>query len=64
MVMVMMMMMLIVVFPNVPAAPGQPCTGEDRKYFFYVFFARFKLTFSRNLQSNINHNTAVVHVEL
>jgi len=19
------------VFPNVPTAPGQPCTGEDRK---------------------------------
>ena len=22
----------IVVFPNMPSAPGQPCTGEDRKF--------------------------------
>jgi len=24
--------LLIVVFPNVPTAPGQPCTGEDREF--------------------------------
>lgn len=27
----------VTVFPNVPAAPGMPCQGEDRKYFYYIY---------------------------
>jgi len=30
-------LLLIVVFPNIPTAPGQPCTGEDRKFYFCGF---------------------------
>lgn len=28
----------VAVFPTVPAAPGMPCQGEDRKYNITVFF--------------------------
>ena len=30
---------ILAVFPNVPAVPGMPCQGEDRKsYLFYSLF--------------------------